>query len=48
VIGVPPFTAAPQLRFWGIDSGIRHAVSGADYGTVRVGAFMGLAVMGGE
>ena len=28
-------------RFYGIDSGIRHAVSGADYGTVRTAAFMG-------
>ena len=26
---------------WGIDSGVRHSVSGADYGSVRVGAFMG-------
>lgn len=30
-----------DLEVWGIDSGIRHAVSGADYGSVRVGAFMG-------
>ena len=29
------------LTVWGIDSGIRHSVSGADYGSVRVGAFMG-------
>src|SRR5438046_6193782 len=29
------------LAVWGIDSGIRHSVSGADYGSVRVGAFMG-------
>lgn len=28
-------------RFWGIDSGIRHSIGGADYGSVRVGAFMG-------
>jgi L-arabinokinase len=28
-------------RFYGIDSGIRHAVSGSDYGTVRTAAFMG-------
>lgn len=28
-------------RFYGIDSGLRHAVSGADYGTVRTAAFMG-------
>jgi galactokinase len=30
-----------SLAVWGIDSGIRHSVSGADYGLVRVGAFMG-------
>ena len=35
----------PELAFWGIDSGIRHAVSGADYGSVRVGAFMGLKIL---
>jgi galactokinase len=34
-----------QLAVWGIDSGIRHAVSGADYGSVRVGAFMGYRVL---
>ena len=28
-------------RCYGIDSGISHAVSGADYGTVRTAAFMG-------
>ncbi len=28
-------------RFYGIDSGIRHAVTGSDYGTVRTAAFMG-------
>jgi galactokinase len=28
-------------RFYGVDSGISHAVSGADYGTVRTAAFMG-------
>lgn len=33
------------LRVWGIDSGIRHAVSGADYGAVRVGAFMGYRIL---
>jgi len=30
-----------EISFWGIDSGIRHSVSGADYGSVRTGAFMG-------
>ncbi len=34
-----------QLAVWGIDSGIRHAVTGADYGSVRVGAFMGYRVL---
>ena len=29
------------FRFYGIDSGVRHAVTGADYGTVRAAAFMG-------
>jgi L-arabinokinase len=30
-----------ELAVWGIDSGIRHSVAGADYRSVRVGAFMG-------
>jgi galactokinase len=34
-----------RLAVWGIDSGIRHAVSGADYGSVRVGAFMGYRIL---
>jgi L-arabinokinase len=33
------------LGVWGIDSGIRHAVPGADYGAVRVGAFMGYRIL---
>ena len=32
-------------RFYGIDSGVSHAVSGADYGTVRTAAFMGLRIL---
>ncbi len=32
-------------RFWGIDSGIAHQVSGADYASVRVGAFMGYRML---
>jgi L-arabinokinase len=32
-------------RFYGIDSGIRHAVSGSDYGTVRTAAFMGYRII---
>ena len=31
----------PSVEVFGIDSGVRHAVSGADYGSVRVAAFMG-------
>ncbi|PKI59879.1 hypothetical protein CRG98_019761 [Punica granatum] len=31
----------PHVQFWGIDSGIRHSVGGTDYGSVRIGAFMG-------
>jgi L-arabinokinase len=35
----------PGLGVWGIDSGIRHAVTGADYGAVRIGAFMGYRIL---
>ncbi len=35
-------------RFYGIDSGLSHAVSGADYGTVRTAAFMGLRMLAAE
>ncbi|XP_075508427.1 L-arabinokinase-like isoform X1 [Primulina tabacum] len=34
-----------HVRFWGIDSGIRHSVGGADYGSVRIGAFMGRKII---
>jgi galactokinase len=30
-----------EIAFWGIDSGVRHSVGGADYSSVRCGAFMG-------
>jgi L-arabinokinase len=33
------------LGVWGVDSAIRHAVTGADYGAVRVGAFMGYRIL---
>lgn len=33
-----------EIEFWGIDSGIRHAVLGADYSSVRVGTFMGFRI----
>jgi galactokinase len=32
-------------RFYGIDSGVSHAVSGTDYGTVRTAAFMGVRIL---
>ncbi|MBN1272148.1 MAG: GHMP kinase [Candidatus Aminicenantes bacterium] len=35
----------PGTEVWGIDSGIRHEVSGADYGSVRTGAFMGYRII---
>lgn len=34
-----------SLAVWGIDSGIRHAVTGSDYTSVRVGAFMGYRII---
>lgn len=30
-----------ELAVWGVDSGIRHSVRGANYGAVRTAAFMG-------
>ena len=41
-----PFIKIPdEIAFWGIDSGIRHSVSGSDYASVRVGAFMGQRII---
>jgi L-arabinokinase len=41
-----PTLALPGgLRFVGLDSGIRHAVSGASYGQVRAAAFMGYTLL---
>lgn len=34
-----------ELRFWGLDSGVRHSVGAGDYGSVRVGAFMGYRII---
>lgn len=34
-----------ELEIWGIDSGIRHSVGGADYGAVRTAAFMGYRII---
>ncbi|GLV57438.1 galactokinase [Dictyobacter sp. S3.2.2.5] len=36
-----------NVEIWGIDSGVRHSVSGADYGSVRIGAFMGYRMIAG-
>ena len=41
-----PAVQLPEaLEVWGLDSGLRHAISGADYGSVRVGAFMGYRIV---
>ena len=40
-----PVNIPREIAFWGIDSGIRHQISGADYGTVRTGAFMGYRII---
>jgi L-arabinokinase len=37
----PGIVLPNELAVWGIDSGVRHAVAGGDYGSVRIGAFMG-------
>ena len=34
-----------ELEVWGIDSGIRHFVGGADYRTVRTAAFIGYRII---
>ena len=34
-----------ELGIWGLDSGIRHSVGGADYGAVRTAAFMGYRII---
>jgi L-arabinokinase len=39
------FPIPPGLAIWGVDSGLRHQVSGADYGEVRVAAFMGYTII---
>lgn len=44
VVGTP-VRIPDKLAVWGIDSGLRHAVSGADYTSVRVAAFMGYRLL---
>jgi L-arabinokinase len=39
------FALPENLNVWGIDSGVRHAVTGSDYGTVRTAAFMGYRII---
>jgi len=34
-----------RVALWGLDSGVRHAVTGADYATVRIGTFMGYRII---
>jgi L-arabinokinase len=43
----PPVRVPEDLSLWGIDSGERHAISGADYASVRIGAFMGYRIIAG-
>jgi len=40
-----PVQVPEGLSFFGVDSGIRHAVSGSTYGRVRTGAFMGYRIL---
>ena len=41
--GVIPFPE--ELEVWGLDSGIRHSITGSDYRTVRTAAFMGYRII---
>ncbi len=40
-----PFPFPKDVYVMGIDSGVRHSVSGNDYGKVRTAAFMGYSIM---
>jgi galactokinase len=40
-----PICLPASLAVFGIDSGVRHQVKGADYGSVRTAAFMGARVL---
>lgn len=40
-----PIRLPAELAVFGIDSGVRHEVKGADYGSVRTAAFMGARVL---
>ncbi len=41
----PALPIPPRVHFVGIDSGVRHAVSGASYSDVRMAAFMGYTII---
>lgn len=41
-------TIPDEIAVWGLDSGVRHSVSGADYGSVRVGAFIGYRMIAAQ
>ena len=41
----PPLRLPAGFAVFGIDSGIRHAVTGSDYTAVRIGAFMGYRIL---
>jgi L-arabinokinase len=41
----PPLQLPQGLSLWGVDSGVRHAVSGSDYEGVRCGAYMGYRII---
>ena len=41
------FQLPSELAFWGIDSGVRHAVTGTEYGVVRAATFMGRRILEG-
>jgi galactokinase len=45
LLGTIPLPA--EIEVWGLDSGIRHSVGGADYRTVRTAAFMGYRIIAG-
>jgi L-arabinokinase len=40
-----PVRTPREIAFWGLDSGVRHAVGGSSYESVRAGAFMGLKMI---
>lgn len=40
-----PVAIPRGMQFFGVDSGVRHAVGGASYGEVRTAAFMGKAII---